>query len=134
MGQRVSLIRQAYAAWSRGDLDGMLELLDPDVHYWSSGVFPGLADSYRGHEGMRRFWADFHDMWQSIEINPIRFEEEGDLVVALWEFDGVGRGGVHVERQGAQIARFDGDLVVRVKTFGDWDSALAVLRDERSTD
>ena len=36
------VIRSGLAAWSRGDLEGVLETLDPDCEFVPSGAFPGL--------------------------------------------------------------------------------------------
>ena len=127
---REEVIRRAYEAWGRGDLDGMLATLDPEIDYWTSGIYPGLRNYYHGHEGMRRFWSDFHDMWEQIEIHPARFEEHEDLVVALWDFRGRGRGGIAVERPGAHLVRFAGDRVVWMKSFGEWEDAFSALRYE----
>ena len=50
--------RRAAAAWSSGDLDAALAFTDEDAEIISS-VFI-MEGSYRGHEGVRRWWRDLH--------------------------------------------------------------------------
>jgi ketosteroid isomerase-like protein len=52
-----NLIRASYKAWRDGDLDALLETLDPNVELVTSGSFPDLDPAYRGHDGIRNFWA-----------------------------------------------------------------------------
>ncbi len=53
--ENVELVERGYAAWNRGDMDAMLALFEAEFEFVPSGVLPGLAPVYRGHQGWRDF-------------------------------------------------------------------------------
>lgn len=133
--EALELARAGYAAWSRGDLEGLLESLDEQVEYHTSGVFPGLDPVYRGHEGMRKFWNDFREPWQSLAIPIDHFRERGDRIVALFHFEAVGRDGLSLHRQAANVLTLREGLAIRIDAHASWRSALeAVGLDEQAPD
>jgi ketosteroid isomerase-like protein len=120
----LELARVGFDAWSRGDLEALLTTLDEDVEFWTSGVFPGLEPVYRGHEGMRKFWDDFRSPWQSLRIMMDDIRERGDRIVALYRFEAVGRDGLTLQREGANvITRRDG-IAIRIDAHASWKTAL----------
>ena len=57
--ENVENYRRAAAAWARGDLDAALAFADEDAEIISRVII--VEGSYRGHEGVRRWWQDLHD-------------------------------------------------------------------------
>jgi ketosteroid isomerase-like protein len=100
----VELARRGLEAWSSGDLDAALAFVDPEGEWRTSGLFPGVAPVYQGHEGFKRFWDDFRGLWEEIELVPERLLDHGDRVVVFGRFKARGREGITVERE------FGGDL------------------------
>lgn len=131
--ETIELTRAGYAAWSRGDLEGLLETMDEAIEFHTSGVFPGLDPVYRGHEGIRKFWDDFRSPWQSLEIAIDHFRERGERIVALYNFEAVGRDGLSVHREAANVLTVRDGLAVRIDAHGSWQAALeAVGLDEQA--
>jgi len=122
--ENVELVRQGYAAWNNGDMHAMLAILHPDVEFTTSGVFPGLNPVYRGHDGFRKFWRDFPDMWESILVSVDELRDCGERVLALVAFDARGRDGLEVGRQVGTVWAFRDGLTVRVENYASWTEAL----------
>jgi ketosteroid isomerase-like protein len=120
----LELARAGYEAWSRGDLEAMLTTLDKDVEFWSSGLFPGLEPVYRGHEGMRKYWEDFRGPWKSLRIAISHFHQRGDQIVALGRFEAVGRDGLTVHREAANVLTLRNGLAIRITAHSSWKAAL----------
>jgi ketosteroid isomerase-like protein len=129
--ETLELARAGYAAWSRGDLEAMLETIDEDVEYRTSGVFPGLEPVYHGHEGMRRFWDDFRSPWDSLRIVIDDLRESGDQIVALYRFEAVGRDGLTVHRDAANVITLRDGLAIRIDAYGSWEAALEAAATQR---
>ena len=46
--ENLDVVRTAFEAWNRHDWDALMGVLDPEIEWWPSGVFPGLADVHHG--------------------------------------------------------------------------------------
>jgi ketosteroid isomerase-like protein len=80
------LLLAGYDAWNRDDCDAWLELLQPDVEIRTSGLFPDLADVYRGHRQARKFWRQMREPWEVFQIDVDDVEEQGDVASAAIRF------------------------------------------------
>lgn len=112
-GPNSELLLAGYDAWNRDDCDAWLELLDPDIELSTSGVFPDLSASYRGHRQAARFWQQMREPWAVFRIDVEHMEEEDDAVTAAIRFRGRGvDSGVEVDmRFGHAIRVRDGVAV-----------------------
>lgn len=93
----VELVRRGYAAWNRGDVEGVVAILDEDVEVHGHPRLPEPGP-FRGRDAVRRWLTGLHGAWDSISIHPLAFAQVGDSVVVLAQITGRGRGsGVAVE-------------------------------------
>jgi ketosteroid isomerase-like protein len=62
--ENVEVVRQVYERLNRGDVEGVVALCDEDfLMDMSERVFN--PDTYRGHDGVRRFYEGVVDAWES---------------------------------------------------------------------
>jgi ketosteroid isomerase-like protein len=124
-----AVAERGYGAWSRGDLEGFLAALDPDIVFRTAGVFPGLEDEYHGHEGVRRFWGQMREPFESFAIEPTHIEpHDEDAAVIDINFRAVGKGsGVQVRLDFFHAARKRGGLVTELSSHSSREEALAAL-------
>jgi uncharacterized protein len=127
------IVLRSYEAFNRGDIEGALEAIHPDV-VWHTYIVPGPGGGvYRGHEGVRELWSDAQRIFGGFRNVPEELFEEGDRVVAFVRVEGVGaKSGVEVQARIAHLMEFRDDLVVRVKSFADRDEALREAGLERA--
>jgi ketosteroid isomerase-like protein len=125
--ENVELARRGLEAWSSGDLDAALAFVDPEAEWRTSGLFPGVAPVYQGHEGFKRFWDDFRGLWEEIELVPERLLDHGDRVVVFGRFKARGREGITVEREFGAIFTVRGGLGVRIETYSSGEQALEAV-------
>ena len=64
----VELVRRSFDAFSRGDLEGVLETLAPEFEMHPSGRFGDTAPVYRGRPG----WVDFWNSRRSVRGLTLR--------------------------------------------------------------
>jgi ketosteroid isomerase-like protein len=123
----IELVEHGYAAWNRDDLEGLLDVCHPDVEYHSSGVFPGLQSVYYGAEGIRQWWADFHEPWQEIKVIPQRIAETPEGVAVLVRFEGTGRQGIETTMEFINTLEIRDGLAFRFSARPPADDALREL-------
>ena len=59
MGQNADIVRRAFDAFSRRDLNVLLTLADPEIEFMpATARVAGRAEPYRGHDGLRTYLAD----------------------------------------------------------------------------
>jgi len=121
-------------AWNSGDLDGWLETMHPEVE-WVSEIARRVEDPdlvYRGHEGLRRYWDDFHAVWD-VTVELEETVDLGDTVLALGRVRALGEAsGVDLDGPIAFVFEFEEGLARKARAYLDPQQALdAVGRSKR---
>ena len=82
--ENVDIVRRVYAAFGRGDLEGILALLDPQV-LWRTPGPPDLptAGLRRGVAEVREFFPLLLNTFDIQDFRPAHFLAQGDTVVVL---------------------------------------------------
>lgn len=80
------LIREAVAAWNRGDWDAVLEHCHPEIEWRGATQLLDLPAVSYGHDGVREFWRLWTDSWTDInaELEEIIEIEDGMLALIRW--------------------------------------------------
>ncbi len=84
--ENTTLVKQAYAAFGRGDVQGVLDTLDPDV-VWTAviGASPAVptGGERRGTAAVGEFFNTLGKSMAFEVFDPREFVAQGDKVVAL---------------------------------------------------
>ena len=96
--------------------------LDPTIE-WVPVTDSVLAvDSYRGFDGVRRFWGEFLSAWERYRVEPLRFDDAGDQVAVVVHI--VGRThGLEVDETRSSLLTVRDGRIIRVESFSDPDAA-----------
>jgi ketosteroid isomerase-like protein len=96
--ENVEVVRRAFAAFNRGDLDAALKRMHPDIEWQTHDAFPD-AGTYRGREGVREFWQTWRDTFRGFRLHLEECVPVGEhCVLAAFRVSGEGAGsGVGVE-------------------------------------
>ena len=120
----VELIRRAYAALNRGDIEAFVSLCDDDFHLDMSERVLNPA-TYEGHDGIRRFYREVREVWAEFMWEPEQLHATGERVVALLHSHGRGRGsGVEIDRDVAMLWTVRDGRAVAVRFYIDQADAL----------
>ncbi len=70
--ENLEVVRRVYDAAGRRDAAAVLALYDPGVELDMSrlqavGLMGGEGRRYRGHEGLRSFFREWHEAWDNVE-------------------------------------------------------------------
>ena len=83
MDDPVALVREMFAAFTRRDVDAVLPYLAPDVelHVPSTTGLAGRSGPYRGHDGIRAYFADVEAVWDELTVEPEDYRAAAASVV-----------------------------------------------------
>jgi ketosteroid isomerase-like protein len=124
MGANAKLVEQAYSAFGRGDIPGLLELLDDEVEWTSPRTLP-QGGEYHGKAEVLKFFEAVGGAWDELAIDVERVGEVGaDLVVGIVRGDGR-RNGKPAGYGAAQAFNVRNGKITRFREYVDIDDAIA---------
>lgn len=84
--ESLQLVKDGYAAFARGDLQGLLSLMAEDVDWHIPGAGLPIAGTYRGRAGVSSFFQKLAAETDILEFQPREFIADGDRVLVTgWE-------------------------------------------------
>jgi len=119
------LVRRAYAALATRDYEVLAQLAVPDFELdVTERVFNPAT--YHGADGLRQFFAEVDELWDSMDMTVERLLERDDEVLALLLVHIVGRGsGLRLQDRIAQHWTAHAGKLVRMRVRADHEAALA---------
>jgi ketosteroid isomerase-like protein len=132
--ENVELVRRLYAGLAsegsprefeqRLTDDALGRFLDPEIEWVPVTESLLAVDSYRGFEGVRRYWRDFLSAWDSYRVEPLSFHDAGERIAVVVHI--VGRTHeLEVDETRSSLLTVRDGLVVRVESFAEPDGARA---------
>ena len=128
--QNLEVVRKGYDAFGRGDIPGLLSLLDPQV----SWLTPGPADlptagTRQGHQAVGEFFQTLSSVVDIARFEPREFIAQGEKVVVLGDDTArVKATGKTIEFRWAHAFTVRNGKVVAFEEFGDVSALVAEVR------
>jgi ketosteroid isomerase-like protein len=94
------LVKRAFEALSRRDVQTLLEVAAPDVEFLApaTATLAREGRSYRGHDGIFRYMRVVARVWEELELIPDRYRPAGDgRVLVVGRVRARGQGGYIVD-------------------------------------
>jgi uncharacterized protein len=119
------LVRRAYAAFAKRDFEALAEVAVADFELDITDRVLNPA-TYRGEDGLRQFFSEIDELWESMDMKVERLVERGDEVLALLLVDITGRAsGMTLQDRIAQLWTARDGKLVRMRVRADQQAALA---------
>ncbi len=121
----VQALRDVFGAFNSGDLGRVIAFTHPDFE----GVVPpelsAEPDTYRGHDGIRRYFQSFEEAMAEIRFHADRLWDVGESVVVAARLTAKGRQtAIPVEQQFALVWTFRDGMAIRVQAYASLSEAL----------
>lgn len=88
MGEQdnVAVVRGTYEAFGRGDIEALIDALDPNIEWITPGPSElATAGTRRGQQQVRQFFDSVGELFDFQRFEPKTFIADGDTVVVLGE-------------------------------------------------
>ena len=122
----VEVLRRGLAAINSGDIERIVAFVDPDFVVVVPQELSAEPDTYRGHEGLRRYFESFWEAMDDIRFEAERFWDTGDHVVSRVRLTARGKQtGIPVEQLAVLVWRIADGKATQVEAFASQDQALA---------
>jgi ketosteroid isomerase-like protein len=123
----VKLLRDAFSRLGDEGYEALMPLVHEDFEMTTR---PGIAaepQTYRGAEGMRRWWESFYEVMDEIRVEPSEYHDVGaDRVIVDFVLRATGQtSGLEVEQHSFMMIHVRDGKMRRVEFFFTLDEALA---------
>ena len=124
MGTNATIVEAAYAAFARGDIAGVIDLLDDDVDWSSPAVLP-QGGHFHGKDGVGKFFEGVGGGWSALALDVEIVSEAGEeRVIGVVRADGTRRDGGPSGYGAAHVFTVRNGKIVRFREYTDLDAAL----------
>jgi len=102
--------------------DALGRFLDPEIEWVPVSHSLLAVESYRGFDGVRRFWGEFLSAWETYRVELLRLHDAGDRVAVVVRI--VGRTHeLEVEETRSSLLTIRAGRVVHVESFANPEDA-----------
>ena len=121
------IVRRAFKAFSEGGVDALLEFVDERCVMITGGDVASEPDTYRGHDGARRYFESFYEVMDRIAVEVLDLEAlSGGRVVGSLRLTARGRAsGIEAAQNGEMLCALAGGKLMRIEFFPTREEALA---------
>ena len=128
VNQAIAALRDAYAAFNRGDMDAAVASFDENIEWIEPKEFPG-GGTYQGRESAKQYLAQSRAAWAEVSSQPEEFIAAGNRIVVLVH----ARVRARVRAKGsnewkdvalADVYTFRGSKAIQMRAFADRDEAM----------
>jgi ketosteroid isomerase-like protein len=126
--QNVEAVKEGFEALERGDVEELIRRIHPDFEFTTPASLTVEPDTYRGEEGVRRYFDSFYDAMEDIHFIPGEFIDAGDLVVVPVELRARGKEtGIEVEQHLVQVWAVRDGRAAGIEVFATLEEALEAV-------
>lgn len=118
----VAQVQAAYGDFGRGDIPALLDRLTDDIVWTTPGEGTAIPNAGRlqGKAQVAQFFAGIGETLDFHEFNPSEYVSQGDVVVALGNWDATVRGtNVRIKDVFAMVFRLRGGKIAEFREYSD---------------
>jgi uncharacterized protein len=124
MSTSSTVVEEAYAAFGRGDIAALLDLLDENVEWASPRTLPQGGD-YQGKLAVAKFFENVGAAWNPLSVKVEELGEVGDgCVVGVVRLDGTLRAGGAAGYGSTHVFNVRDGKITRFREYTDLDTAI----------
>jgi uncharacterized protein len=126
----LEVVKRGYEALASGGFEAWLPFFDPEFEMTTPAALASEPGTYRGPEGIRRWWQEFYEAMSEVRLVPHDFRQIGEAVVVPFSIHARGRStGLETEQPAVQVWHLRDGKAIKLELFADLDEALAALGD-----
>jgi len=122
----IDVVRAGFEALGDGGVEALLPFIHREFQMTTPAEFSPEPDTYRGREGIRRYFDSFYDAMDEIRFEPGEFREAGGRVIVPVTLTARGRTtGLEARQELVMAWTLRDGKATRVEVFATLDEALA---------
>jgi ketosteroid isomerase-like protein len=128
-GDNLEIVQRAIDGFNESGVDGILPLIHPEFEATTPPDLASEPDTYRGHDGVRRWFDSFYEVMDDIRWDAHEFHNAGDRVVVEFTLRARGKtSGLDFGQDAVMVWSFRDGKASRIELFQTLEEALAAAR------
>jgi ketosteroid isomerase-like protein len=126
--ENVEATRAGFRTLERDGVEGLLAFIHPDFETTTPAELTVEPATYRGHDGIRRYFESFYEVMDEVRFEPEDFIDAGERVVVPVRLVARGRDtGIEAEQRLAFVWTLRDRKALRLETFPTLEAALEAV-------
>ncbi len=122
----LDLVRSGFETLNKEGVEALLPFIHVEFEVTTPAGLAAEPDTYRGPEGVRRYFESFYEAMDRVEFAPQRFVAVGQLTVVQLTLRARGRTtGIETEQHVSQVWELRDGQAIRVRVFATLEEAIA---------
>ena len=124
----IDVVRRLFEDYAAGGVEAVLEEADENVVIEIPPELSAEPDTYRGHEGVRRYFGGFEGMIDDVRYEALELTEHGRFVIAHIRLSGRGvSSGLDVDLEAFVVHELEDGRIVRIRPYAELEEAQAAI-------
>jgi len=128
-GDNLEIVQRSIEGFNASGVDGILPLIHPEFEATTPPDLASEPDTYRGHDGIRRWFDSFYEVMDDIRWDAHELHEVGDRVVVEFTLRARGKtSGLDFGQDAVMIWSFRDGKAIRIELFQTLDEAMTAAQ------
>jgi ketosteroid isomerase-like protein len=133
VSSNLEIVERGFEAFNEGGIDGILPFLHPEFEATTPPELATEPQTYRGHDGIRRWFDSFDEVMDEIRWNARDFHEVDGRVVVEFTLRARGKTtGLDFGQDAVMVWELRDGQAIRLSLYPTLDQALAAVEQETS--
>lgn len=128
--QNLEIVQRGLGAFNERGVEGILPFIHPEFEATTPPNLASEPDTYRGHDGIRRWFDSFDEVMDQIRWDDHGFQQVGDKVVVEFTLRARGKTtGLDFGQDAVMVWSLRDGKAIRVELFESLDEALRAAKE-----
>jgi ketosteroid isomerase-like protein len=124
--ENLEIVQRGIEAFNERGVEGIIPFIHPEFEATTPPNLASEPDTYRGHDGIRRWFDSFYEVMDQIRWDAHSFQQVGDRVVVEFALRARGKTtGLDFGQEAVMVWSFRDGKGIRIELFETLDEALA---------
>jgi ketosteroid isomerase-like protein len=127
--ENLEIVQRGFDAFNETGVEGILPFIHPEFEATTPPNLASEPDTYRGHDGIRRWFDSFDEVMEEIRWDAHGYQQVGDQVVVEFTLRARGKTtGLDFGQEAVMVWSLRDAKAIRVELFETLDEALAAAK------
>jgi ketosteroid isomerase-like protein len=127
--ENLEIVQRGFDAFNETGVEGILPFIHPEFEATTPPNLASEPDTYRGHDGIRRWFDSFDEVMEEIRWDAHGYQQVGDQVIVEFTLRARGKTtGLDFGQEAVMVWSLRDGKAIRVELFETLDEALVAAK------